>query len=442
MRYAFELGLRGIRRHPRTTALAVLLLALGLAAVMSMLTLLAMLSSSPLPGVSDRLHQAWVDSRLAPTSREALEPDEDAPPFLWKLADAEALMALQPDIRQAALVSTLLTLSAPGDARNHSTTAVLAQGPMPSMFGVPLERGRFWTDAEERDAIPVAVVTADVAHALFGREDALDREVRIGSSLFRIIGISGDWAPQPRFHFLAPGQSAWGGKPESVFLPLMAALDAGVAPLSSRDCDDKGPGGVAFDTIDLEACRWLALWAELPDQAAVARYSLALAAYAQARHESGVFERPPASRLDGVGEWLAANQVIPDSVRLNLWLAGSLLALCMVNVAGVLAARFLRRSAELGVRRVLGAPRRSVVVQCLVEAGAIGLLGGLLALPLTLFGLWMIRMQDHGYTDLAHFDPRLFALLCALSVLTGILVGLVPAIRAARIEPVLQVRSL
>lgn len=443
MRYAFELGLIGLRRHPRTTALAVLLLGLGLAAVMSMLTLLAMLSSDPLPGVSGRLYQAWVDSRLAPSSREAQEPDDGEIPFLWKLADAEAMMALQPQVRQAALVSTLLTLAGPEGDRNHSTTGVIARGPMPSMFGVPLQRGRFWTAQEERDAIPVAVISEDTAQALFDDGgDALGGQVRIGSTLFRVIGISGEWAPKPRFHFLPPGQAAWDGSPESVFLPLQAALDAGVAPVATRDCDGGGPDGFGFDQIDLEACRWLALWAELPDPASRAAYGETLATYARARHQAGVFEREPASRLDSVRSWLAANRVVPDSVRLNLWLAAGLLALCMVNVAGLLAARFLRRGSELGVRRVLGAPRRSVVLQCLVEAGAVGLLGGLLALPLTLFGLWLIRLQDHGYTDLARFDPPLFLVLCALSAIIGLLVGLVPALRAARIEPVLQIKSL
>lgn len=442
MRYALELGLRGLRRHPRTTALAVLLLALGLAAVMSMLTLLAMLSSSPLPGISERLYQAWVDSRQAPTSREALDPDAGEPPFLWKLADAEAMMALQPHVRQAALVSTLLTLAEADGTRNHSATAVLAHGPMPSMFGVPLRRGRYWTAQEQRDRAPVVVIAEDAARALFDREDALGREVRIGNGLFRVIGISGQWAPQPRFHFLPPGQAAWGAGSEAAFLPLHAALDAGVAPVSTRECDGRGSGGYGFDSVDLDACRWLALWAELADAPAHAAYEDALAGYAQARHDAGVFERPPASRLDSVRAWLSANRVVPDSVRLNLWLAGGLLALCMVNVAGLLAARFLRRGSELGVRRVLGAPRSSVVMQCLVEAGAVGMLGGLLALPLTLFGLWLIRLQEHGYTDLARFDPRLFFVLCALSVAIGLLVGLVPALRAARIEPVLQVKSL
>ncbi|MGY0561020.1 ABC transporter permease [Luteimonas sp. A277] len=442
MRYAVDLGFRGLRRHPRTTTLAVLLLALGLSAVMSMLTLLAMLSSNPLPGISEHLYQAWVDSRLAPTSREAEEPAENEWPFLWKLGDAEAMMALQPQVRQTALVSTLLTMSVPDGTHSHSTMAVLAEGPMPSMFGVPLHRGRFWTEQEGRDGTPVVILAKETAAAMFGGDDALGREVRIGSTLFHIVGISGEWEPQPRFHFLAPGQLAWGARADSVFVPLRAALDAGVAPLSTRDCDSTFMGGYGFDTVNLQACRWLALWTELPDPPVRAAYSDALAAYARARHEAGVFERPPASRLDSVQAWLSANRVVPDSVRLNLWLAGGLLALCMVNVAGMLAARFLRRSNELGVRRVLGAPRRSVMVQCLVEAGAIGLLGGLLALPLTLFGLWLIRLQDHGYTDLARFDPRLFLVLCALSVATGLLVGVLPALRAARIEPVLQVKSL
>ena len=440
-RYAVELGLRGLLRHPRTMLLTVILLGLGLAAVMSMLTLLAMLSADPLPGIRERLHLAWVDSRAAPTSGSAAEPDADAPPFLLKLADAQALMALQPAVRQTALVSTPLTVQ-PGDGdRSDTTVAVLALGPMPSMFGVPLLRGRYWTAAEEQDRVPVAVIGDATARALFGDVDAVGRDLRIGSTLFRVIGVAGAWAPRPRFHFLQAGQAVWSERSESLFLPLQAALDAGVVPMATRDCDGRGVGGYGFDSIDLGACRWLALWAELPDESTRAAYADALAGYARSRHAAGVFERPAASRLDSVPAWLAANRVVPDSVRLYLWLAVGLLALCMVNVAGLLAARFLRRGSELGVRRVLGAPRRSVLVQCLVEALAAGTLGGLLAWPLTLFGLWVIRLQDHGYTDLARFEPRLFALLLALAIGTGLLVGLVPALRAARIEPVLQIQS-
>ncbi len=440
--YWVELGLRGLSRDLRTTALAVLLLALGLAAVMSMLTLLAMLSGDPLPGISSHLHLAYVDSRQPEHNTGEENPDRDLPPFLWKLPDAQAVMALHPNLRQTALASTILQLSEPDTHRNHTGRTVLAQGPMPAIFGVPLVRGRFWTAQEERDGVPVVVLAERAARELFEGEEALGHEVKIGERLFRVVGIAGNWNPKPRFHFMGLGESAWAGDGDSAFLPLRAALDARVAIIGTRECDEQTSGGFAFDQINLSACRWLALWAELSTQDERDAYTATLAAFAQERHAAGVFEREPASRLDTVPEWLDANRVVPDSVRLNLWLAAGLLGLCMVNVAGLLAARFLRRGGELGIRRVLGAPRASVVWQCLVEAAAIGTIGGVLALPLTLFGLWLIRIQDQGYTEQAHLDGGLFGLLLLLAIAVGVLVGLLPALRAARIEPVLQVKSL
>lgn len=440
MKYAIQLGLRGLLRQPRTTALSVLTLGVGLAAVMTMLSLLAMLSSDPLPGLSRQLYLGWVDSRPAPRTGETAAEDA-APPFLWKLADAQAMAAALPRLRQSALVVTPLTLAGADGRRSTRAQAVLASGPMPSMFGVPLLHGRAWTAQEEAARARVAVIGREAGLKLFGTADAVGREVRIGAALFRVIGVAGDWAPQPQFHFLQEG-SGWGGGATQAFVPALAAVDAGVSPMAVRACDDTGAGGFRFDTLDLGACRWLALWAELRTPAEVAAFRGGLEALARERHASGAFPRPPQARLYGVREWLSANRVVPSSVHLNLWLALGLLALCMVNVAGLLAARFVHRSGELGVRRVLGAPRRAIVLQCLAEAGSAGLLGGLLALPLTLFGLWVVRMQAQGYTEMARFSPRLFLALLGLAVATGLLVGLLPAWRAARLEPALQVKDL
>ncbi|MEG1680982.1 MAG: FtsX-like permease family protein, partial [Stenotrophomonas sp.] len=95
-----------------------------------------------------------------------------------------------------------------------------------------------------------------------------------------------------------------------------------------------------------------------------------------------------------------------------------------------------------GVRRVLGAPRRAIIAACLVESTLAGMLGGLLALPLTLGGLWLMRQQGEAYSSLARLSPALFAGLLLMAVMTGVVVGLLPAIRAARQEPALQVKTL
>ncbi|UNK57756.1 ABC transporter permease [Pseudoxanthomonas daejeonensis] len=442
--YAASLGLQGLQRHPRTMVLAVLTLALGLSSSMTMITLLAMLSADPLPGLSQRLHLAWVDSRQAQRSG-VREGSGARPPALWKLADVQAMARLRPQVRQVALVSTPMTMGSMDGKRNEQLSAVLALGPMTSMFGVPLLRGRSWTVQEEQDRMPVIVLGRRASLRLLGTEDGVGQDVLIGQTPFRVIGISDSWGPRPRAHYLQAGDNSqmWGdGRGEEAFLPAAAALDAGLAPMGARVCDDTRPDGLRFDAVDLHACRWLMLWAELDSSESVEDYQQALLAYARDRHAAGTFERLPHAELHGMADWLKINRVVPSSVRLNLWMALALLGLCILNVAGLLTARLLRRTGEMGVRRVLGASRRSVVVQCLVEAGAASLLGGLLALPLTWFALWVVRMQDRGYTDMAQLQPALYLALLGLSLLVGLLVGSIPAWRASRLEPALQVKSL
>jgi putative ABC transport system permease protein len=112
----------------------------------------------------------------------------------------------------------------------------------------------------------------------------------------------------------------------------------------------------------------------------------------------------------------------------------------MVNVAGLLAARFLRRQGDVAIRRALGASKRAVFAQHLVETSVLGLIGGLLALPLTWLGLWIVRMQPVTYAAAARFSPGVFLGLLLLSLAVGMLVGILPAWRACRQPPALQIK--
>jgi putative ABC transport system permease protein len=141
-------------------------------------------------------------------------------------------------------------------------------------------------------------------------------------------------------------------------------------------------------------------------------------------------------------DWLDFNHVVPSDVRLQTWLALSFLAICLFNTIGLLLAKFLRRGGEIGVRRALGASRKQIFAQCMVEAGAIGLLGGAGGLLLTLGGLALIRMQPIEYADLAHLDVAMFATTFVLAVTVSLLAGAVPALRASRIAPALQLKTL
>lgn len=443
MNYTLETGLRGCLRHPRTMALAILTLALGLASVMTMLTLLSVLSADPLPGISQNLHLAWADSRQAAKSGESDSYGDGTPvPPLWKLADVQAMRQLRPDVAQVGVVTSPLSVSNADNTVSKNVSAALAVGPMLPVFGVPLRHGRYWTAEEEAAHTPVVVISRALSQHLLGREDGTGAQIRVGQRQFRVIGISERWAPRPRPHFLPANDSGWEGDGDELFAPAEAVLAAGAEITSTRICDGGGFGGFRFDQIDTGQCRWLVLWAELKDAQAREHYARSLQNFAAERHAAGIFARKPNTSLQSMAQWLRFNRVVPDSVRLNLWLALGLLLLCLVNVAGLLAARFLRRAGEHGVRRVLGAPRRAIIASCLVESTLAGLLGGLLALPLTLAGLWLMRQQGEAYSSLARFSPGLFIGLLLMAVATGVLVGLLPAVRAARQEPALQVKTL
>ena len=142
-------------------------------------------------------------------------------------------------------------------------------------------------------------------------------------------------------------------------------------------------------------------------------------------------------------QWLDFNHVVPSDVRLQTWLAFAFLAICLFNTVGLLLAKFLRRSGEIGVRRALGATRGAVFAQCLVEAGLIGLLGGI--------GGWLLtaarpvagapaaggvrRPGASGRADV-RCSPSRWPWRPACSP------ALLPALRASRVAPGLQLKTL
>jgi putative ABC transport system permease protein len=441
IRYSLELALHGLRRSPKSTLLAVVTVALGLAASMTTLALLHMLSADPLPGRSQHLYLAWVDTVQAkPDNYASLNGVTVENYKRIKMADAQALVQAHRAVRQAALAGLDADVStATGEHVQKAQSLLGTTSELVPMFGVALRYGRNWSAAEDAARAPVAVNDVDLAQKLFGTGNAVGRSIRLDKAVFRVIGVSAPFAPQPHFY----GLDRWAFSDsdlENVFVPYTAALDAGLLPGGSDGCDEKTKRGL-FD-VDPAHCAWLAYWVELDTPQQVMDYRAYLDHYAAQQPRLAELAKPAKAQLFGVSAWLTKQNVIPDNARMNVWLAVSFLLLCMANVAGLLTAKFLRRSGEIGIRRALGAPRRAVFMQYVLEATAVSALGGAVALPLTLLGLWIVRLQDQGFTDLARLDPLMFAGLFALSLLVGVLVGVVPAWRASTVEPGLQVKSV
>jgi putative ABC transport system permease protein len=139
-------------------------------------------------------------------------------------------------------------------------------------------------------------------------------------------------------------------------------------------------------------------------------------------------------------QWLRDQHVVPDDVRLQVGLAFGFLLICVVNTVGLLLAKCLRRSREIGVRRALGATRGAISVQFMVEAGIVGLVGGALGLLLAEAGLWGIRHQPAEYAGLAHLDVQMFAFTFVMALLASLIAGMLPAWRACAVAPAPQLK--
>jgi putative ABC transport system permease protein len=433
--YYIDLALRSLKRNKVLAVLMMLAIALGIGASVTMLAVLHNLSGNPLPGRSDVLFHPQVDPRPAD-----LPGAKDEPPDGLTYVDAVNLYRMGIAPRRAVMGSNWLPVrldAADSPLAMYTDRATTAD--FFAMFGVPFVYGSAWSAQDDANHAQVVVLSQAMNQKLFGGADSVGRNLVIATKTFRVVGVIGDWNPQPRFYDVNGGAF---GKAEQMYLPFFTWLDLpqdyGYGPM---DCWGNDPNAGTHDP-KAQQCTWAQFWVELDTPAQVDGYRSALKQYSAQQHQLGRFQRAPNVRLRGLLDWLDYKHVIPVTVRMQTWIAFGVLLICLVNTIGLMVAKFLRKSGEIGVRRALGASRRDVFAQCLVEAGVVGVAGGLLGLPLAWIGLWMVRQQPVSFAASAHLDPSMLGVALALAVSSALIAGIWPALRASRVAPALQVKSL
>jgi putative ABC transport system permease protein len=438
--YYLELAIRSLKRNRLLTVLMVLAIAIGIGASMTTLTVMHLLSGDPLPSKSAHLYFPQVD----PTPSDWYNKRHPLPEMDYR--SAVDLWSAQRAGRQALVVQSPVKVSASGVNRPPLMLSMqVTTADFFPMFDVPFQYGTAWTPADDKDRAHVAVISADLNDKLFGGKDSVGKTLRIRDSDVRIVGVLAPWRPYPLFY--DPSGSITGnmasmgyyGKPEDVFMPFFAALDVNAGNFFQYTC--WGGGAAVPGHLENSPCLWVSLWVELDGAAKASAYRAFLANYAQQQKTLGRFANTDTRMLDLMG-WLDHEQVVPSNVKLQTWLAFAFLAICLFNMVGLLLAKFLRRAGEIGVRRALGASRRSVFAQCLTEAGLVGLIGGAGGWLLTLVGLWLVRRQQTPYSDLVHMDVSMFVVTFVLAVVVSLIAGALPALRASRIAPALQLKTL
>ncbi|KAA0071198.1 FtsX-like permease family protein [Rhodanobacter sp. T12-5] len=438
--YYLDLALRSCRRSKALTALVVLLMGCGVATCMVSWAVFRATSADPIPWKSDRLFVPQIDN-FGPAHHWKGEP-----PILLSYTDAEALLHARQARRQTLIYGSKWAVL-PDDAQRQpfSQEGDAVSSDFFAMFDVPFRYGGGWSVSDDDRRAAVAVISSALNQKLFGGANSVGHDINLDAHAYRIVGVLDDWNPSPRFFDVSSTQFPF-NHPRELYIPFSRAIDMKKGTTGNFYCsaDAANPDLPNWDSVLHSECAWIAGWVELSSPADVEHYREYLRNYAAEQQRLGRFAWAPNIRLSNVRQWLSLplNHVVPKASALSMIVAVSFLLICLVNVVGLMLARFMWRAPEIGVRRALGASRGAIYRQFLTEAAAIGLAGGVLGLLLTALGMGGIdRMFEPAIARLARLDASLVLLTVLVAVATTLIAALYPTWRAAQVQPAWQLKS-
>ncbi len=427
--YYLRLAWLSLKRTPAITLLMIGAIALGIGATTTTLTVYHRMSTNPIAQRNDVLRAVTLDNWSADRPWDTDHPDNAPAELTYR--DALAIAQGAPASRLVVMRKTSLTAE-PGAGRPPFLVVVrLATHDFFPMFDVPFAYGAGWDGKADRDGEPVAVLSKETNGKLFGGENSVGKIVRLDGREYRVIGVLADWQPTPKFYDLNNGEY---DTPEDLFLPFALGATLELQPAGNVNCWKPETLAGLRDLFGSE-CIWHQLWAELRTPAEVERFQSYIDGYVAEQKKLGRFPRRINNRLYTVDEWLARHEVVGRDSRVLLVVSFAFLAVCVLNVVGLLLSRFLGAAGATAIRRALGASRGEIFRQHLVEVGLVGALAGIGGLALGAVGLTALQQLYSSYDRLTQLDLSMTLAAIALAVLAGLLAGLYPAWRICRVQP-------
>lgn len=431
--YYLQLGLRSLRKNPMLTALMVMAIGFGVAASMTTYSVYRATSRDPIPQKSSVLFNTQLDA-FGPENIENGEP-----PDALTYTDATAILRAHKAPRQAIIYPVNVSVIPEDPSRLPMRQGAYANGSdMFTMFDMPFIQGQPWTRDDDEKHASVAVITKALNDKLFNGGQSVGKQVNLDGRLFRVVGVMDDWSPQPLF-FDAPNTGGF-DEGASVYIPFNRAIDLQLSTNGNNNCVKEPEQG--WDGYLRSECVWLALWSQMDTKSQVDEYRNYLNGYAAEQQRAGRWSWAPNVKVRDVVDWLDVQKVVPKESSISLVVSLGFLAICLVNTVGLLLAKFMRRAPEIGVRRALGASRATIYAQFLIEAGAVGIAGGLLGLVLTGLGtLGTTLVFPEDIARLAKLDPTLILLTLLVSIAASVIAAFYPTWRAAQVQPAWQLKS-
>lgn len=433
--YNLRLALRSMRRNPFLTALMIGAIGIGIGVSTTTLTVYHLRSGNPIPEKSDQLYAVQLDSW---SSEEPYGNSADHLPTQVTYRDANNLMrAAQAPHQNASFIVSMTVQPENKNQKPSNITTRATYNDFFEMFDVPFAYGGAWPDAANENGEQVVVLGQSLNEKLFGGANSVGKEVVLDNSRFRVVGVLRRWQPTPKFYDLENDRF---GDSEDAYIPLDLTVPLQLHTAGNNSCWG-GQSDKSFQGYLNSECVWLQFWVELPSTAAREKYHRFLDNYVRDQKKAGRFPRPVKTSLRNVMQWIAYHGVVGNDSRSLVGLAFMFLLVCLLNTIGLILAKFMRRSGEIGLRRALGASKGALFRQYLVEAGVIGVAGGVLGLLLGWLGLLGMRHLYDDSARLAHLDWTMIGASLLLAIVASVIAGLYPAWRVIRIAPAAYLKT-
>lgn len=430
--YHLRLGLKSLKRNPVLTALMIGAIGLGVGVCLTTLNVYYLVSGNPILHRNDVLYAVQLDNW------DPADPwDDDRPTVApYELTHRDAMAVLASDIpdRKVVMHKGAFVL-APGEETSEVKPYIvelrLTTGDFFPMFDTPFRYGGGWDARVDSGAEAVIVLNKASNDKVFGGEDSVGRTVKLDDREYRVVGVLEEWSPVPKFYDLNNGSF---DEIEEGFIPLSRGALLEVQSAGNTNCWKPEQIDSYRGFLNSE-CVWLQAWVELRSGARLQAFRDFLDGYVQEQKKLGRFPRPLNNHLNRVDEWLALNEVVADDNRVLLGISFMFLAVCLLNTVGLLLAKFSGAAPVVSLHRALGASRRQIFRQHLIEVSLIGIVGGVLGIGLGYLGLLALRQLYNSYEQLTHLDWPVGLMALGIALVAGVLAGLYPTWRICRLQP-------
>lgn len=435
--YYLRLAIKSLKRTPVIAALMIGAIAFGVGICATTLTVYRLMSGNPIEHRNDVLYAVTLDGWDPERPRDESRPE--LPPTELTYRDAMALLESDIPTRKVAMHRSGFVLD---PVHNEGTKPFLVEARITTndffpMFDVPFLYGGPWDDSADEALQLVVVLSKETNEKAFGGIDSVGRTLELDGREFKVVGVLDDWEPAPKFFDLNNGAFA---PVEDIYAPVVLTRELELESHGNINCW-KDEVIDSFTEFLNSECVWWQFWAELPTPEHVASFQTYIDNYVREQKKLGRFERPLNNRLQRSDEWMEVNKVVRDDNRVLVGLSFMFLAVCLLNMIGLLLAKFLGAAPMVGLRRALGASKRAIFGQHLVEVGLIGFIGGVLGIVIAAVGLWGMRQLYDNYEALTRLDFTMILITLAIAIASGVLAGLYPTWRVCSVPPARHLKT-